>query len=186
MACFPQDGNIFPFPEAIKRKLIEEKQTKPDFSCVFSLRTKIKAYRLLPSPLPEPIPPPLPALPTSWSGSYCLIAAQAVCSAGLSGGCLGAEGTAPAPTPARGPPTISNTASTKDITWERDPWLKESLKTTDVTYKEGAHTTGQTPSWKGDSKAIRRCRGGPPPNLLAKIQGSHRAAGLSSGEGFPH
>lgn len=172
MACFPQDGNIFPFPEAIKRTLIEEKQTKPDFSCVFSLRSKIKAYRLLPSPLPEPIPPPLPALPTSWSGSYCLIAAQAVLCRSF-WGVSRSRGHCPSPNSSQGPPTISNTASTKDITWERDPWLKESLKTTDVTYKEGAHTTGQTPSWKGDSKAIRRCRGGSPPNLLAKIQGSH-------------
>lgn len=170
---FPTGWEHFSFPRGHKTQVDRRKTDQTRFFLCLFFKSKIKAYRLLPSPLPEPIPPPLPALPTSWSGSYCLIAAQAVCSAGLSGGCLGAEGTAPAPTPARGPPTISNTASTKDITWERDPWLKESLKTTDVTYKEGAHTTGQTPSWKGDSKAIRRCRGGPPPNLLAKIQGSH-------------
>lgn len=58
----------------------------------------------------------------------------------------------------------------KDITWERDPWLKESLKTTDIANEEGAHTTAE----KGSGKAFsRRCPGGPPPNLLAKVQGSH-------------
>lgn len=171
MACFPQDGNMFPFPEAIKRRLIEEKQTKPDFSCVFSLRSKIKAYRLLPSPLPEPIPPPLPALPTSWSGSYCLTAAQAML-------CRSFWGVSRS----RGHRPNSSQGATnyfKHCFHERHHLgkgpllLNESLKTTDVAYEEGAHTTGQTPSWKGDSKAIRRCRGGPPPNLLARIQGSH-------------
>lgn len=169
---FPTGWEHFSFPRGHKRKLIEEKQTKPDFSCVFSLKAKSKHIGFCPPPSPNPFLHH--SQPCQLHGQAATVLLQLrLCSAGLSGGCLGAEGTAPAPTPARGPPTISNTASTKDITWERDPWLKESLKTTDVTYKEGAHTTGQTPSWKGDSKAIRRCRGGPPPNLLAKIQGSH-------------
>lgn len=156
-------GDVFPFPGAIRTQVHRKKQTKANFCCVYCFFKKENQsiYTSVLPPLPQLIPRQS-QLPT-W-----LFRALAVLE--------GVQERPASPNSSRGglQPPVSNTACTKDTTWERDPWLQGSPKTTDVANEEGTHTRALIPPREGAAKALsRRCSGGPPPTLLAKVQGSH-------------